>query len=124
MRIVYSKEEPIDRSDPGLEALRLVNRRKGARHMTAGVATFSPGSAVFLHTHPCEETVIILEGRATADLSLPRSTARSFSSASMTLPLCRRWCLTAFATRAGQPMVIAYFYPEVDVSRDPVNSGQ
>ena len=72
MRVVFSKDEPVDRSDPGLEALRLVNRKKGAQHMTAGVATFAPGAAVILHTHPCEETVIILEGKAMAGGCLTR----------------------------------------------------
>ena len=119
MRIVYSKEEPIDRSDPGLEALRLVNRRKGARHMTAGVATFSPGSAVFLHTHPCEETVIILEGQATAEVD-----GKIFQLGKYDATIVPPLVPHCFRNQSRQPMVIAYFYPEVDVSRDPVNSGQ
>jgi len=85
MRIVYSKEEPIDRSDAGLDALRLVNSGKGAQHMTAGVATFSPGSAVFLHTHPCEETVISLKAgsHSQAKRRISRALLRRFTRANV-----------------------------------------
>ena len=63
MNVVFASELPIDRSDPGVEVLRLVNRERGATTMTAGVATFEPGAAIPLHIHNCEETVIVLEGR-------------------------------------------------------------
>ncbi len=116
MRIVYSREEPIDRSDPGLEALRLVNSGKGARHMTAGVATFSPGSAVFLHTHPCEETVIILEGQATAVVD-----GNTFQLGKYDATIVPPLVPHCFRNESREPMVIAYFYPDVDVSRDPVD---
>ena len=115
MRIVYSKEEPIDRSDAGLDALRLVNSGKGAQHMTAGVATFSPGSAVFLHTHPCEETVIILEGQATAEIE-----GKTFQLGKYDATIVPPLVPHCFRNESQQPMVIAYFYPDVDVSRDPV----
>ena len=66
MNVIFASKLPVDRSDPGVKALRLVNRERGAKTMTAGVATFEPGAAIPLHTHNCEETVIIVEGRATA----------------------------------------------------------
>ena len=37
--------------------------------MTAGVAEFIPGAVIPLHTHDCEETVIIIEGNATGHIN-------------------------------------------------------
>ncbi|MSO21694.1 MAG: cupin domain-containing protein [Acidobacteria bacterium] len=116
MKIVYAAQQPIDRSDDGVDALRLVNREQGAKTMTAGVATFEPGSAILLHTHPCEETVIILEGQATAHVDGQIFHLRKYDTTIVPPGVPHR-----FLNESGKPMVIAYFYPAIDVSRDPVS---
>ena len=116
MKIVYAAQQPIDRSDDGVDALRLVNREQGAKTMTAGVATFEPGAAILLHTHPCEETVIILEGQATAHVD-----GQIFQLGKYDATIVPPGVPHRFLNESGKPMVIAYFYPAIDVSRDPVS---
>jgi len=62
--------------------------------MTAGVATFEPGASVLLHTHPCEETVIILEGSAVAHVNGEKFHLSKYDTTIMP-PACR----TAFRMR-------------------------
>lgn len=83
--------------------------------MTAGVATFAPGAAIPLHTHPCEETVIILEGQATARIDDKIFHLEKYD-ATIVPPLTPH----CFLNESKNLMVIAYFYPAIDVSRDPV----
>ena len=83
--------------------------------MTAGVATFEPGAAIPLHTHPCEETVIILHGQAVAQIG-----ERTFDLSAHDATIVPPQTPHCFRNETGEPMMIAYFYPDVDVSRDPV----
>ena len=117
MNVVRAAELPVDRSDPGVEALRLVNRERGAMTMTAGVATFEPGVAIPLHIHNCEETVIVLEGRARADVE-----GQSFPLGKYDTTIVPAGVRHRFVNESREPMAIAYFYPTVDVRRDCVDS--
>lgn len=116
MPIIYAKEEPVDNSDPGVSAIRLVNKDRGATSITCGVATFEPGAAIPLHTHPCEESVIILQGKATACVDGQEFHLQQYDTTFVPplVPHC-------FWNASDQDMVIAYFYPQIDVSRDPVD---
>ena len=85
MAVIFAEQQPIDGSDPGVAAIRLVNKQRGANHITCGVATFEPGAEIPMHTHPCEESVIILEGKATAYVDgevfqLPRTALRGHTA--------------------------------------------
>lgn len=119
MPVIVASELPVDRSDPGVVALRLVGREQGAMTMTAGVATFEPGAVIPLHTHNCEETVIILEGQATA-----RVDGRAFQLQKYDTTIVPPGIVHGFFNESQQSMVIAYFYPTVNVRRDFVDSGE
>jgi len=115
MNVIKASDLPVDRSDPGVDALRLVNRERGAKTMTAGVATFEPGARIIRHTHPCEETVIILEGRATAHVN-----DREFQLSRYDTTIMPPGVVHCFSNDFDEPMTIAYFYPVMDARRDPV----
>jgi quercetin dioxygenase-like cupin family protein len=114
MKIVRASEQAVDRSDPGVDALRLVHRANGAKTMTAGVATFEPGASILLHTHPTEETVIIVEGSATAHVQGKKYSLEKYDTTIMP-PNVPHY----FENNSDRPMTIAYFYPTADVQRDP-----
>ena len=113
--IRYATAE-IDRHDPGVEARRLVNKYMGAKNFTAGISTFAPGSGIFLHTHDCEEIVVILDGEAVGEIDGERYTLRPFdiSFVPPRVPHC-------FRNESDGPFTMMYIYPTIDVTRDPVN---
>lgn len=114
MHIVRAKELTPDCSDPKVSALRLVTAER-AKTMTAGVATFEPGARIVHHTHPCEETVIILEGRAAAYVKGQRHELEKYDTTIMDPDVPHY-----FANETDEPMTIAYFYPMANPARDPV----
>ena len=112
MGIVKASKMRIDNSDPGVAALRLVNSDHGAKTMTAGISTFQPGASIIWHTHPCEETVIIVDGEATAYIENSKVQLNKFDATIMQPNVPHR-----FSNESEQPMTIAYFYPIVDAPR-------
>ena len=115
MKVVRASELPVDPSDQGVAALRLVNSKQGAQTMTAGVATFEPGARILLHNHPCEETVIILEGQGTAHIG-----GKTFELTKYDTTIVEAGLPHYFANNSSEPMTIAYFYPVLDAERHAV----
>jgi len=116
-KVVFGSNLSVDRSVPGIQGLRLVNREKGATTTTAGVATFEPGAAFPLHTHNCEETVIVLEGRARLDIE-----GQSLPLGKYDTVFARPGVQHRFVNESQEPMSFAYFYPSVDVRCEFVDS--
>jgi quercetin dioxygenase-like cupin family protein len=52
----------------GAKTIPLVSRRTGSTSFINGITIFEPGAAIPLHKHNCEESVMLLEGRAIAEI--------------------------------------------------------
>ena len=52
----------------GVRTFPMVNARIGSTRTLSGITEFGPNGAVALHIHNCEETVIVLEGHAVAEI--------------------------------------------------------
>ena len=52
----------------GARTIPLVNARIGSSKTLSGITEFEPGAAIALHFHNCEETVLVLEGQAVAEI--------------------------------------------------------
>lgn len=52
----------------GARTIPLVTRRAGSTSLLNGVTEFEPGGAIPLHTHNCEESVMVLDGEAIAEI--------------------------------------------------------
>jgi putative monooxygenase len=52
----------------GARTIPMVNARIGSRETLSGITEFDPGAAIALHIHNCEETVMVLEGEAVAEI--------------------------------------------------------
>lgn len=117
MPILRYDEAEIDESDAGVAARRLVNAAMGSKTITMGISTFEPGAGIFLHTHPCEETVVILAGEAMAEVDGQIVALTTFDSTFVPPLVPHR-----FWNDSDRPMTICYFYPMTDgLTRDPVN---
>jgi quercetin dioxygenase-like cupin family protein len=52
----------------GARTIPLVTRKTGSTSMLNDITEFKPNAAIPLHTHNCEESVMVLEGCAIAEL--------------------------------------------------------
>jgi putative monooxygenase len=48
----------------GARTVALVSRKVGSTTLINGITYFDPGAAIAMHTHNCEESVVVLEGSA------------------------------------------------------------
>ncbi len=64
--IIRPSEQPIADRGGGARTIPLVTPRTGSTQLINGITIIAPGAAIPHHFHNCEESVIVLEGRAVA----------------------------------------------------------
>jgi quercetin dioxygenase-like cupin family protein len=103
---------PRDRGG-GARTIPLVTRAVGATGFINGITIFDPGAAVPLHSHNCQESVMIIEGRAIVEIDgvefdvgthdvtfLPANIPHRFRNASTTERMRMLWTYASIdATR-------------------------
>lgn len=61
------EEEPRERGG-GVRTWALASRARGAESFLSGITEFEPGAGLPLHFHNCQESVVVLEGKATCQV--------------------------------------------------------
>lgn len=64
--VIRPAEQPVADRGGGARTIPLVTPRTGARQLINGITMIAPGAAIPHHFHNCEESVIVLDGRAIA----------------------------------------------------------
>jgi len=59
---------PVKDRGGGIVTTPLVTAGRGSRAMLTGITRIAPGAAVPLHTHNCEECVVVLSGNGVAHI--------------------------------------------------------
>ena len=104
----------------GARTIPLVSARLGAQSFINGITEFGPGAQIPWHFHNCEESVMLLEGRAVFDIGeahhdlvaqdttfIPAGVPHRFRNASDT-----------------EGMKILWIYGRVDATRTLVETGE
>jgi len=104
----------------GVATMHLVTAKHGATRLLNGITRIAPGAAVPEHFHNCEESVIVLAGRATAHVD------------GATYTLTER-CTTLIPAgvphflanpSADEPLLIFWTYASIDATRTIVTTGR
>jgi putative monooxygenase len=118
--ILRPDEMPAHDRGGGARTTPLVTRKVGAAGLINGITAFEPGAAIPFHTHNCEESVMVLEGRALAEIDgvahalgpndttwIPPNIPHRFRNLSL-----------------SEPMRIFWTYATVDATRTNVATGE
>lgn len=104
----------------GARTTPLVTRKCGSTSMINGITAFDPGASIGLHKHNCEESVMVLDGHAIAEIGgvphqlgpndttwIPANVPHRFINASQ-----------------SEPMRIFWVYASIDATRTMIATGE
>lgn len=103
----------------GAKTIPLVSRASGTTSFINGITMFQPGAAIPVHSHNCEESVMLLEGSAIAEIGDERHALKPQDTTFIPANLPHRF-INASDT---EPMKILWIYASVYATRTIVATG-
>ena len=113
----FDKLEVVDRGN-GVKTRLLVNRALGSENLTSGYTRFEPDAKIALHWHNCDESVVIAEGQAVAEVDGQRFEMGQFDTTFVKAGVPHR-----FVNESDQPMAIIFTYASSNVTRTFADTG-
>ena len=110
---------PAHARGDGARTIPLVNRASGTTGFINGITIFEPGAAIPLHKHNCEESVMLLEGKAIAEIDGERHDLEPRDTTFIPANLPHRF-INASKT---EPMKVLWIYASVDATRTLIETG-
>lgn len=103
----------------GARTTPLVTRRCGSTSLINGITAFDPGAAIGLHFHNCEESVMVIEGEAIAEIDGVQHHLKTDDTTWIPPNVPHR-----FINASDKPMRIFWTYATIDATRTMVASGE
>ncbi|MGH8290725.1 MAG: cupin domain-containing protein [Steroidobacteraceae bacterium] len=103
----------------GTRTTPLVSRALGAEHFITGITEIAAGAAVPLHSHNCEESVVLLEGEGIVETAAGEHRLRPFDSTFIRAGLVHR-----FRNPGTSAMRILWIYGSSNATRTLQDSGE
>jgi putative monooxygenase len=109
---------PVNDRGNGARTIPLVTRRCGSTSMINGITAFEPGAKIGVHFHNCEESVMILEGEAVAEIDGVRHHLKTGDTTWLPANVPHR-----FLNESNATMRIFWIYADVSATRTMVETG-
>jgi putative monooxygenase len=117
--ILRPDEIPARQRGGGAKTIPLVTRRTGSTSFINGITVFEPGAAIPLHHHNCEESVLLLEGEAVAEIDGAEHPVRAGDVTFIPANVPHRFRNVS----TTQGMKILWTYASIDATRTLVETG-
>jgi putative monooxygenase len=104
----------------GARTTPLVTRKCGSTSMINGITTFDPGAAIGLHRHNCEESVMVLDGFAIAEIDGVQHYLGTNDTTWIPANIPHRFINAS----DSDPMRIFWTYASIDATRTMVETGE
>ncbi|RWI90001.1 MAG: cupin domain-containing protein [Mesorhizobium sp.] len=103
----------------GARTTPLVTRKCGSTSMINGITAFDPGAAIGLHKHNCEESVMVIEGQAIAEIDGIRHHLDTNDTTWIPANVPHR-----FINPTDKPMRIFWVYASINATRTMIDTGE
>lgn len=103
----------------GARTTPLVTRRCGSTSLINGITHFDPGAAIGVHFHNCEESVMVIEGRAIVEIDGVQHPLDTNDTTWIPANVPHR-----FVNPTDRPMRIFWTYATIDATRTMVATGE
>jgi quercetin dioxygenase-like cupin family protein len=103
-QVLRPSERPLADRGGGAKTIPMVTQACGSQELLNGFTLFEPGARIALHYHNCEESVLVVEGTAIAQIGdkehrletgdvtwVPAEVPHFFRNASTSLPMKIFW---------------------------------
>ncbi|MEA3537104.1 cupin domain-containing protein [Rhizobium sp. CC-YZS058] len=118
--ILRPKELKTNDRGGGARTTPLVTRGCGSTSMINGITAFDPGAAIGLHKHNCEESVMVLDGTAIAEIDGVQHRLEANDTTWIPADVPHRFINAS----DSEPMRIFWTYASVDATRTMIASGE
>lgn len=116
--ILRPADLPVNDRGNGARTIPLVTRGCGSTSVINGITEFDPGARIGVHFHNCEESVMVLEGEAIAEIDGTRHALKAGDTTWLPAGVPHR-----FLNEGTGPMRIFWTYATVDATRTMVETG-
>jgi putative monooxygenase len=116
--ILRPDQLPVNDRGNGARTIPLVTRACGSTSLINGITAFEPGAKIGMHFHNCEESVLILEGEAVAEIDGTRHALKAGDTTWIPPNLPHR-----FLNESDKPMRIFWIYADVNATRTMIATG-
>lgn len=103
----------------GARTTPLVTRKCGSTSMINGITAFDPGATIGLHKHNCEESVMVIEGQAIAEIDGIRHHLDTNDTTWIPANVPHR-----FINPTDKPMRIFWVYASINATRTMIDTGE
>lgn len=103
----------------GARTTPLVTRSCGSTSLINGITAFDPGAAIGMHMHNCEESVMVIEGEAIAEIDGVQHYLATNDTTWIPANVPHR-----FINATDQPMRIFWTYANIDATRTMIATGE
>ncbi len=117
--VLRPSDIPARQRGGGARTIPLVTRRTGSTSFINGITIFEPGAAIQLHKHNCEESVLMLEGTAVAEIDGVDHTVQAGDITFIPAGIPHRFRNTS----STQGMRILWTYASIDATRTLIETG-
>lgn len=116
--LLRPEDLPVNDRGNGARTIPLVTRSCGSTSLINGMTEFAPGAKIGMHVHNCEESVLILEGIAVAEIDGTRYDLKSGDTTWIPPNVPHR-----FINESDSPMRIFWTYANINASRTMLETG-
>lgn len=117
--LIRLQETRVVNRGGGVRTQRLVTTSRGARQFLTGITEFDVGASLPLHSHNCEESVVVLEGEATFETDATSYEMQAFDSTLVPSGVVHR-----FINGGDQQLLILWIYGSISATRTLAATGE